>query len=244
MKDFFTFFACGALTACGKTTASSESSSSGSNSDVSASSEVLPDEDIPDEGIQEASSAVSEDEGIYMDTTAPEADQIVTDVFAEAFSENGRMHCVFTACDYEGNEIWTKTTDAFPETELAPVGGLGLFGDKYYYYANHKVIALAAETGEMLWENPDFQGASASAVTDSSGNLYVCGYYGPLLMGIDSNGTTLFTRDSFEGVNVQWPHDLYYDEDTNSISMGVLDVAEQTDSVLVIHLDDLSASLE
>lgn len=232
-------FAFGTLTACGKTTAPSESASSGSTAAESASSE-----EIPDEGIETSSSVPQEDEGIYMDTTAPESNQIVTDVIAEDFSENGMMHSVFTACDYEGNEIWTKTTDAFPETELAPVGGLGLFGDKYYYYADHKVIALAAETGEQLWENADFQGASASATADSAGNLYVCGYYGPLLMGIDSNGTTLFTRDSFEGVDVQWPHDLYYDEETNSISMGVADVTDQSDSVLVVHLDDFSAFFE
>lgn len=108
------------------------------------------------------------------------------------------------AIDGKGDILWEHVTGSYPGTQLGPVGGILQTWDCYYYYEGGKLVALDMEDGTVLWENEGFYGGDAVGYRDWDGRLYVCGYLGPELFVVDSQGKTLHMIETFDDAYA-WP---------------------------------------
>ena len=87
-------------------------------------------------------------------------------------------------------------------TELDRVNEIGMREEVYYYAAGGTVTALDLQSGEVLWENEEFQGASLSYSFGSDGQLYLCGYYGPDFFAVDQAVVTVSEAASGEEAEI------------------------------------------
>lgn len=102
-------------------------------------------------------------------------------------------------------------------TELQNVQDIGLVGETKYYFISHGVLYIvdlltceAKEAGEEI-------GASCSWDFDDNNNIYICGYYGPNLVVISSEGEEIAHIDNFNtgnyvSLNYYWPYELEFSE--------------------------------
>lgn len=100
-----------------------------------------------------------------------------------------------TAFDTNGTAIWNHST---PSVRITNLYNAQYFenGNMVYVIADGILTVLDRNTGNVLWENSDFQGASESHVFDGDNTLYLSGQNGPDVMAIDCDGNTLWRIDS------------------------------------------------
>ncbi len=137
-------------------------------------------------------------------------------------SDTSVMSVKVTAVDDAGNTLWEYTTPQCMPTELDTAQYVGKFGD--IVYVNEQAIydpdrtenstvtgrltALDAYTGKPVWQNDEFHGAAVNcAYDDSTGTLYICGYYGPACAAIDRDGKTVFICGSVDE-SMWWPYQI------------------------------------
>ncbi|MCD7885088.1 MAG: PQQ-like beta-propeller repeat protein [Lachnospiraceae bacterium] len=138
----------------------------------------------------EDSSDMADDPDYYFIFVEGELDSDQTYVFADIY-----------AYDAEGEYLWEYETGAYEPTELSRVYEIGQRNDCYYYVEGGTVVALEAETGEILWENSEFGGSGKSAFSDAG--ICLTGFYGPDFFAVSYDGTTLCEIDSF-GTEYYW----------------------------------------
>ena len=129
----------------------------------------------------------------------------VTDVRMACFTdeEDGTMYANITG--YIGEKgVWFYSTEKYPMTELDPITEIGCTEELYLLCAGGEITALDMETGDVVWCNREFGGASPAYDLDAEGNLYLTGYYGPDLYVIDRNGNTLCRVDQLDP-QYYWP---------------------------------------
>ena len=119
---------------------------------------------------------------------------------------------VLTAFDEAGEVIWTYDTDMAYVTELETVQEIGMSRNGYLLLSNGVISCIDVSGSEpsVLWENNEFEGASACWDFDENYNLYIAGYYGPDLMVIDADGKTVNRFDIEDEGDAYWPYSLSY----------------------------------
>ena len=125
-------------------------------------------------------------------------------------------------------------------TELDRVNEIGMREEVYYYAAGGTVTALDLQSGEVLWENEEFQGASLSYSFGSDGQLYLCGYYGPDFFAVDQEGNTLCRIDSFSA-QYQWPHGIRCSGEQAVVTVS--EAASGEEAEITVNLSDYSFEL-
>lgn len=93
------------------------------------------------------------------------------------------------------------------------------------------ITALNSITGDILWQNYDYQAGGTISCIGDDGTLYISSYSGPAFMAISRGGNTLVKVDSF--ADYFWPYDMslendmatiYFDSDDNaSVTINVTD---------------------
>lgn len=135
------------------------------------------------------------------------ADTFVT---MNTWEENNYEHCSLQGIDTSnGAVLWNQYLGAAAATELELGQYLGMNNGLAYALFNGTVYVLDPLTGAIILANPDFGGASATWTFSSSGKLYMCGWYGPDLFIMDSNGTTLSRVESLSK-DYFWPDYIYF----------------------------------
>ena len=107
-----------------------------------------------------------------------------------------------------GKTVWERVFSTDYRTELRLIEEIGLWQDRYFFNNHGIVTCLRLEDGATLWENREFGGASISSLIDPrSGNIYLCGWYGPDFFALDADGNTLA---DYRGVSEEffWPGEL------------------------------------
>ena len=158
-------------------------------------------------------------------------------VLFERMYENGTEYAVITGVDANGDTVWTHITDHFTATELSRTDEIGIHDSMYIFNAGGTITALDWKTGNVLWENSDFRGASTHACFDAHGNLYVCGYYGPHFFAVDGQGNTLSRIESFDA-NYGWA-DWIKLENNNVVSVSLANAAQEQ-ATFYVNLTDYS----
>ena len=131
--------------------------------------------------------------------------------------EDGRGEkVIFEGLDTGGSIVWQHTETTEFRTELTLIEEIGAWEDRYYYTREGAVCCLRLSDGFPLWENAAFRGASVSKLIDQrSGNVYLCGWYGPDFFACSKDGETLSLILSASGGDFFWPSDMtWYDPDT------------------------------
>lgn len=118
-------------------------------------------------------------------------------IFERCYSE-AMEYATLTAYDQNSNTVWTYRSELYPIGQLDTLSDIGSNADRYYIVENGSILAFDMNTGTLLWKNDGFCGSPAStdcAAFDEEGNLYICGFFGPDLFAVDSNGNTICSKD-------------------------------------------------
>ncbi len=131
----------------------------------------------------------------------------------------GMEYAVITAHYEDGTTAWEHVTDRYYVAQMYQVFDMELWQDRYYYIEGGKVVALDRQTGEILWENPDFGGCPADGayLITQEGELLLTGYFGPDFIVIDRNGKTISRTESFD-TDIFWPYSIEMAEDLVQIA--------------------------
>lgn len=115
------------------------------------------------------------------------------------------------AYDEAGNQLWYYQCGTYPCTELDRISWIGVNNGRAYLAEGGSIVALDEQTGEELFCNSDFGGSPAQGAYtfSSSGKLYICGYYGPDLMIVNSDGSTLGREDTLKA-DSWWPYQMQF----------------------------------
>lgn len=143
---------------------------------------------------------------------------------------------ILTGYAEDGTTAWVYKTDSYEYTELERITLLEVREDTVYLADDQTIKAFALADGNLIWENADFDGANPAHVFDDSGNLYICGYYGPDLLAIDPEGKTLTHISSFTE-EAWWPSYMRIEGDYLYIFM------EEPSCELQVSLSDYSGVL-
>lgn len=145
---------------------------------------------------------------------APEPVSAVASVHFGRSGTGGKEFAVITGMDRDGNAVWAYETDGYEMTELTRIEEIALGETAYYFNEGGTITALDRETGDVLWRNDEFGGASIHSVVADNGTLYLCGYYGPDFFAVDKNGTTLKQIASFDD-DYFWADDIALESDAD-----------------------------
>ena len=166
------------------------------------------------------------------EAVGPPASQIFFDPF---YTEKNEETAEITGLSSVGEELWKVEAGKYPATELVQVKEIGIENDLYYYLEGGKVVALDLRTGKPAWTNKEFGGASASAVFDEQGTLYLCGFYRPDLFVVDKSGHTVTRVELYDQAYDQ-PDSISLGEDTMTIhyasNNGTLTIDRETYKII------------
>ncbi len=137
--------------------------------------------------------------------------------FEAQYLDNFDEYAIVTATDKRGNLLWEYETPAVMGTELSRMEEIGRKGNGYFFNEGGTVTALEITTGEVLWRNEDFAGASISAAMDDD-TIYLSGHYGPDFFAVSMTGETLARIESFDA-DYYWPGALELRDGKAIVSM-------------------------
>ena len=154
---------------------------------------------------------------------------------------------IFTAYAEDGTVMWTYRTGNSMAAQLETLEYIGMYDG--LVYINEQSLyddelsaegmielyghlrALDAKTGEVLWDNTDYDGGSSSWDFDEEGNLYIGGYMNPDCMKIGSEGETIWKVYSADS-DAYWMYKLEYNDGEISLTYEMNDNFEQETVVL------------
>jgi len=139
----------------------------------------------------------------------------VTNVIMELdYNEQAQVTGHITAFSIDGNVAWEYVTNACYVGQCDVLQAIGVGPGGYMFLETGSIYCLDLPTGEVLWVNEDFGGESAYWDFDEAGNLYLTGYFGPWLFGIDPGGNTIVdyrTMPAEYEAGFFWPASLSVD---------------------------------
>ena len=143
----------------------------------------------------------------FLGSTADDLAETTTDysvTFRRILSSTDHAeYAEITAYGSNGQQQWHYTTPSYPLADLTRLEEIGQFGSLCLYNESGTIVELDVYTGEVLWKNTEFGGASIAAVSDETA-VYLCGYYGPCLFAVSYAGDTI---KRIEAINdtYKWP---------------------------------------
>ncbi len=169
-------------------------------------------------------------------------DDWLSTVEFEHILNEGEEYAIITGLDDSNQEVWTVTTEKYPQIKLTSIEEIGAYDDRYYYNEGGTVKALDMSDGTLLWQNSDFGGASIHSIIDDTGMLYLCGYYGPDFFAVNLEGSTLCRIESFDE-NYYWPCNIEKKENSIEVTLEGGTEGNLNDSVFSVSLVDYSYSM-
>ena len=106
-----------------------------------------------------------------------------------------KNYATITAYTKNGLIAWEYKTPHYKEMDASQVCEIGRKNDKYFLVEGRSVIALNAQTGQVLWRNSDF-GAHNAASAMGENAIYLCSATSPDFYAISFSGKTLKTIKS------------------------------------------------
>jgi len=98
--------------------------------------------------------------------------------------------------------------------------------------------------GNIIHVNNEFGGASASWVFSSSGKLYMCGYYGPDLFIMGTDGTTIARKPSLTD-QYYWTQELKFTTGNNlAVFYGAKNGGYEVNYPYIIDVTDYFGIIE
>ncbi|MGI6072251.1 MAG: hypothetical protein ACOX75_04480 [Lachnospiraceae bacterium] len=107
------------------------------------------------------------------------------------FNENAQVTGFITAFSDDGNVVWEYVTNTCNVGQCDVIQEIGLGYTGFMFLEQGSIYCLDKESGGILWVNEDFGGYGASWDFDRADNLYLTGYFGPWLFGVDPDGKTV-----------------------------------------------------
>lgn len=89
----------------------------------------------------------------------------------------------------------------------------------YYFNESGTIIALDPDSGNVIWKNDEFGGASICFAFAENGDIFVAGFYGPDLCWIDRDGKTVRRTESIDD-RYYWPSNIRIRTDYVEITMN------------------------
>ena len=143
------------------------------------------------------------------------------------YTADGMTVTVTATYELTGEVLWTYTTPVCVAAQLDTAELVAVSNDMVYVNQQNYMdgteitqegglVALDLVTGEPLWLNEDFDGASCRYVFGSDGTLYIGGFFGPDCCAIDPDGNTLWVVD-YVNEDYFWPDKIQIDGDLISI---------------------------
>ncbi len=159
----------------------------------------------------------------------------------------GGFYRIFTAYAEDGSVMWTYKTGTSMAAQLETLEYIGMYDG--LVYINEQALydeelnaegmvevygrlrALDARTGEVVWDNTDYDGGSSSWDFDEEGNLYIGGYMNPDCMKIGTVGETIWKVSSADS-DAYWMYKLEYDNGEISLTYEMNDNFEEETVVI------------
>lgn len=142
----------------------------------------------------------------------------VENVTFERMYDGNLEYAIIKGVDSEGTKIWEYDTGKYEAATLDMVNEIGISGDRYYLVENGSVICIELQTGNIIWQNSDFQGSVSDYIFNDNGILFLCGYFGPDFYAIDGNGNTLAQIYEFDE-SYYWPYEITIEDDYAVVKM-------------------------
>lgn len=136
----------------------------------------------------------------------------------ERMYEDNLEYAIIKGVDSEGTKIWEYDTGKYEIATLDSVNEIGISGDRYYFVENGSVICMELQTGNIIWQNSDFQGSVSGYIFNDNEVLFLCGYFGPDFYAIDGNGNTLALIYEFDE-SYYWPYEITIEGDYAVVKM-------------------------
>ncbi len=149
---------------------------------------------------------------------------------------------IFTAYAEDGSVMWTYRTENSMAAQLETLEYIGMYDGLVYINEQARydsglnaegmvevygrLRALDARTGEVVWDNTDYDGGSSSWDFDEKGNLYIGGYMNPDCVKIGKNGETIWKITSADS-DAYWMYKLEYNDGEISLTYEMNDNFEQ-----------------
>ena len=80
--------------------------------------------------------------------------------------EGDREQVLIEGLDADGETVWEHSAVTEYRTELTLIEEIGLWQDRYCFNNHGVVTCLSLESGDTMWENAEFGGASISSLID------------------------------------------------------------------------------
>lgn len=125
--------------------------------------------------------------------TGPEYEDISV-IFSDIRNEDGKRGGLVSGINADGTVLWQYKSPLYRTAHLTPVCDIACGQEKYYFFEFGTIKALDKKTGELVWENSDFDGSNPCGYEDADGKLYLSGYLpadSPDLLVIDASGKTI-----------------------------------------------------
>lgn len=139
--------------------------------------------------------------------------QVQTIQFQREYGED-KEYAVITALDAEGETVWQLETQHYDVAQLDSVTEIGMWNDRFYYSEGGTIVALNRETGEMLWENDEFQGypvGKDACLILEDGTIVATGFFGPDLAVVDKDGKMLAYLGTYDE-DIYWPYEVVMED--------------------------------
>ncbi len=147
----------------------------------------------------------------------PPEPQIQGIVMELEYNEKAQVTGHITAHAIGGSVAWEYVTDTYNVGQCDVIQEIGLRTPGFMFIAAGSIYCLDPYSGEIRWVNEDFGGESASWDFDEEGNLFLTGYFGPWIFGVNPEGETIAFHDSmpegWEEADYFWPASLIADSD-------------------------------
>ena len=158
-------------------------------------------------------------------------------------TDDAKYYMTVTGLDNQENTVWTYTTSTDYVAQVDLLEFLEVKDDLVYINEHAKIVALDKQTGNVIWENNDYEGGGSSNFKfDEDGFLYLSGSMSPDLLVIDSNGKTVrkikqISEDMF------WPMDLSLEDAYVKITFPVAGFSGEEDyNYVYLEVDDIKNS--
>ncbi len=191
----------------------------------------LSSESVSEEASEEASEGVKTE---LVEENAPKAYRVDFEHFYEGESEKSTI--IVSNAD---GEIWRYDASI---DGIGQVDGLSMVGEtetNVYFLENGVVKNFDLATGELVWENIDFEGCLGASLVTDDGRVFLSGYFGPFYQVIAPDGQTIYRCASADEEDLYWGYQMEF------VNEGIRLYCESNeDAIIIINTDDYSYTVE
>lgn len=191
----------------------------------------LSSESVSEEASEEASEGVKTE---LVEENAPKAYRVDFEHFYEGESEKSTI--IVSNAD---GEIWRYDASI---DGIGQVDGLSMVGEtetNVYFLENGVVKNFDLATGELVWENIDFEGCLGASLVTDDGRVFLSGYFGPFYQVIAPDGQTIYRCASADEEDLYWGYEMEF------VNEGIRLYCESNeDAIIIINTDDYSYTVE